>query len=109
MKLHLSFVERIMLSLLFIFFVNQCSFADRLTEQNAVLKQYFNACMSQLHSPEVLKMADTLYQRANAEHNNYYQILARSVVLDYYYFKGDKDQVFRMVNVVKNISRQYSE
>lgn len=109
MKLHLSFVERIMLSLLFIFFVNQRSFADRLTEQNAVLKQYFNACMSQLHSPEVLKMADTLYQRANAEHNNYYQILARSVVLDYYYFKGDKDQVFRMVNVVKNISRQYNE
>lgn len=83
--------------------------ADELMKKDPALKNYFNKCVTQLHSPEVLKMADTLHHRAQQTNNKYFQALARITKLDYYYFKGDKDKVFLLVPEVKRICREYNQ
>lgn len=103
-------INHILLLLLILLFFNQNIFADKVTEQDPVLKDYFNNhIIPQIHSPEVLKMADTLYNRASEKGNKYYLVLARIAVLDYYYFKGDKDQVLQLVPEIKNMCREYNE
>lgn len=104
-----SLIARIVLSLLIACMVNLQAFADKKTEQNPVFKKYYNECMVHLDSPEVLKMADTLYNRACEVNNKYYQVMARFIRLDYYYFKNDKDMFLKLVPEMKQMSREYGQ
>lgn len=103
-------INHILLLLLILLFCNQNIFADKVTEQDPVLKDYFNNhIIPQIHSPVVLKMADTLYNRASVKGNKYYLVLARIAVLDYYYFRSDKGKILQLVPEIKRMCREYNE
>lgn len=78
-------------------------------KEDVALLQYFNKCAAKLHAPDVLKMADTLRNRAIHAGNTHFQILAKQVELDYYYFQKDKGKILELVEEVKKISRKYNE
>lgn len=103
---HFLPIARIVLSLLFICLANQQILADKAVEQESELKKYYKKCSARLHSSEVLKMADTLYNQAFQVNDKYYQVLARTVVLNYYYFKNDKDEFLKLVPEVKRVCRE---
>lgn len=109
MKRGISLTGRILIFLLFVLSFSQNVVADVSAEQEALLKQYFNKCALQLHSADVLQMADTLYNRASQAGSKRFQILSRSIVLDYYYFQGNKDKVLQLVAEVKRMSRKYND
>lgn len=111
MKQYYPTTRRIILFFLFILLAiaNHSALADSKTEQDESLRAYFNNSASKLNSPEVLKMSDTLYHRAQAKNNKYYQVLARTLVLDYYYFQKNKEKVLQHVAEIKELSRSYNE
>lgn len=109
MKQYHRVVRRIMLFCLFLLLTNQIAWADSTERQDEQLKAYYNNSASKLHSTDVLKMADTLYNRAQVKNNKYYQVLARTLVLDHYYFQKDKEKVLQLVTEIKELSRSYNE
>lgn len=104
-----SFVGRFTLFCFLFVLISLQTFADEGVKQSFQFKKYYNECMVQLHSPEVLKMADTLYNEACQADNRYYQVLARFVRLDYYYFKDDKEMFLKLVPELKRMSREYNQ
>lgn len=83
--------------------------ADEAQKKEPALKEYFNKSTKELHSPEVLKMADTLYYRAKQANDKHFQVLARLMELDYYYFKNDKNKILELVPKLKHMCREYNE
>lgn len=109
MEQGISLTSRVLLSFFFLLLPGLNAVAGVSTEKEASLRQYFNKCASQLHSADVLQMADTLYNRASQLGDKHFQVIARSVVLDYYYFQGNKDKILQLVDEVKRMSREYNE
>lgn len=103
------YISRVLLSLFFTVLFNPNASADTNEENTASLKAYFNKCVSQLHSPVVLKMADTLYTQARRAQNKRFQVLARYTVLDYYYFQGNKEKIIQLVPDIKRLCREFNE
>lgn len=73
---------------------------------DSTLYTYYLHCKSELSSPAVIQMADTLFQMAEKKKDRRMQAVALTTKLDYYYFQeNNKDSIFHYVDIVKEYAK----
>lgn len=78
------------------------------TEIDSTLLNYYNRCTQVISKPEVLLMADTLFEMAEKQHNAKMQVVALCTKLDYYYYlqeENNTDSIILWANRVKQFAR----
>lgn len=92
--------------------------AENLVAQNeaatyqidSMVYNYYQKCKTNLKSPVVLLMSDTLFQMAGAKSDLRMQAVALSTKVDYYYFQGtNEDSIIAYVNQVKKFARKTNQ
>ncbi|WP_455585414.1 ATP-binding protein [Bacteroides sp.] len=69
------------------------------------LYSYYQRCQENVGEPEILQMADTLYQMSEKEGDLRMQAVALTLKLDHYYFKGEnEDSIIHYTNIVKQFA-----
>lgn len=78
-------------------------------KSDSTLQAYALKCKAQTKSPAVLQMCDTLFLKAKENNNNYLQVISQCFKLEYFYYINDEENILKLVQKVKEISRKYNE
>lgn len=74
---------------------------------DSTLYAYYLRCKTEVNSPVVMKMADTLFHMAGQKKDLRMQAVALSTKLDYHYFQGtQKDSILHYVEVVQKFAQK---
>lgn len=76
------------------------------SERDSTLVAYYKKCKSNLSSPIILNMCDTLLQRSKEKGDTFFQVISECLKLDYYYYQNDEEEIIKHVKSVKEISRR---
>ncbi len=81
----------------------------RPADVDSVLYHYFSKCTSNLNNPEVLPLADTLYELAGQKGDRRMQAAALSHKVDHYYRLGQKDSMLVYMEKCQDFARRYDQ
>lgn len=73
---------------------------------DSTLYVYYLQCKSEIKSPRVMKMADTLFIMAKKKNDPRMQAVALSTKLDYYYYQNNQDSIIHYAEIVKSFARK---
>lgn len=77
---------------------------------DSTLYIYYLRCKSEISSPIVMQMSDTLFHMAGKKNDLRMQAVALTTKLDYYYFQGsNKDSIFHYVDIVKKFAKKTNQ
>lgn len=74
-------------------------------EKTSPLKEYFSKCQKSIRLPEGGLMCDTLVRMAQEARDAKMELYAICLKLDYYYFRNDSENIAKLVDEAKTLSK----